>query len=113
MHEIRIANDLSGIVLETASREKLSRVTRINISFGQMIQIVPDVFDFAFKEIVRETIAADATIEIEILPVIMKCRACKNEFPINENNFYCSACGSSELDIIQGKELFVKSIEGE
>ena len=45
MHEIRIAEDLSAIVLETARKENLSKVTKVNISFGQMIQIVPDIFN--------------------------------------------------------------------
>ena len=72
MHEIRIANDLSEIVLEVAGREKLLKVTKIYISFGQMIQIVPDIFNFAFRETVRDTIAMDAVVNIEILPVKMR-----------------------------------------
>ena len=34
MHEIRIAEDLSAIVLDAAVTEQLSKVTKINISFG-------------------------------------------------------------------------------
>ena len=113
MHEIRIAKDLSVIVLEVAAREKLSKVTKVNISFGQMIQIVPDIFDFAFRESVRDTIAMDAEVDIEILPVKMICKSCKEAFNINDNTFLCSICGSADLDIMQGKELFIKSIEGE
>jgi hydrogenase nickel incorporation protein HypA/HybF len=113
MHEIGIANDLSEIVLEIAAREKLLKVTKVYISFGKMIQIVPDIFNFAFRETVRDTIAKDATVDIEILPVKMKCRICKDEFILDDDIFLCGRCGSSELDIIQGKELFLKSIEGE
>jgi hydrogenase nickel incorporation protein HypA/HybF len=113
MHEIRIAEELTGIVLEVACREKLSKVTKVNISFGQLIQIVPDIFNFAFREGVRDTIATDAVVDIEILPVKIRCRICNNEIIIKDNSFRCNKCGSSQLDIIQGKELFVKSIEGE
>jgi hydrogenase nickel incorporation protein HypA/HybF len=113
MHEIRIAKDLSAIVLEVAGREKLSKVTKVNISFGQLIQIVPDVFDFAFRETVRDTIAMDSVVDIEILPVKMRCKSCKEEFDVKENAFSCTGCGSADLDIVQGKELFIKSIEGE
>lgn len=113
MHEIRIAKDLSDIVLEVAAREKLVKVTKINLIFGQLIQIVPEIFDFAFMETVKGTVARDAEVNIEILPVKMKCRICKNEILINENSYSCSNCGSFETDIIQGKELFIKSIEGE
>jgi Zn finger protein HypA/HybF involved in hydrogenase expression len=28
-------------------------------------------------------------------------------------DFRCADCGSEELEIIQGKEMFVKSIEGD
>jgi hydrogenase nickel incorporation protein HypA/HybF len=113
MHEIRIAEDLSVIVLEVAGREKLSVVTKINISFGEMIQIVPDIFDFAFREAVRDTIASGAEVDIEIIPVRLKCKDCNNEFNLNNSFFSCDSCNSSDLDIITGKEMFVKSIEGE
>jgi hydrogenase nickel incorporation protein HypA/HybF len=113
MHEIRIAKDLSEIVLDVAGREKLLKVTKVNISFGQMIQVVPEIFDFAFRETVRGTIATDAEVNIEILPVKMKCRICSSEIFLESSSFSCSRCGSAETDIVQGKELFIKSIEGE
>lgn len=112
MHEIRIAEDLSAIVLEAAKTENLSKVTRVNISFGQMVQIVPDIFEFAFREIVRDTIAHDADIDIEIIPVKMRCKNCGCDFNVKENRFSCIICNSSDLEIVNGKELFIKSIEG-
>ena len=113
MHELRIAEDLGAIVLETAGREKLSKVTRVNISFGQMIQIVPDIFEFAFREIVRNSVAEMAELDIEIIPVKMKCLNCGSDFQVKDNLFACNICSSTDLGIIQGKELFIKSIEGE
>jgi len=32
---------------------------------------------------------------------------------VKENRFACNICSSTDLGIIQGKELFIKSIEGE
>jgi hydrogenase nickel incorporation protein HypA/HybF len=113
MHEIKIAEDLTRIVLKAANKEKLSKVTMVNIAFGQLIQIVPEIFEFAFRETVRDTIARDARVNIELVPVIMRCRDCSCEFQVKDNFFGCSECGSKELDILNGKELFIKSIEGE
>jgi len=113
MHEIRIAEDLSVIVLDAARKENLSKVTKVNISFGQMVQIVPDIFEFAFRETVRNSIAQDAETDIEIIPVKMKCKNCGSDFQVKENLFACNECNSTDLEIIQGKELFIKSIEGE
>ena len=113
MHEISIADSLSVIVLEAANREKLSRVTRINICFGQLVQVVPAIFEFAFRETVRGSVAQDAELSLEILPVRLKCKVCCSDFDIKENLFVCNNCGSADLSIIQGKELYVTSIEGE
>lgn len=113
MHELRIAEDLLAIVLEAAGNAKLKKVSKVNIIFGQMIQIVPDIFEFAFRECVRETIAESAEISVEIKTVKMKCRGCGNDFSVKENRFVCDNCGSADLEIINGKELFIKSIEGE
>ena len=113
MHEIGIAEDLSLIILDAARKEKLKKVTKVNISFGELIQIVPDIFEFAFREAVRDSVAQDAGIDIEIVPVKMKCKNCGSDFNIKKDFFICRNCNSSDLEIIQGKELFVKSIEGE
>jgi hydrogenase nickel incorporation protein HypA/HybF len=113
MHEIRIAEDLSAIMLEAAKQENLSKVTRVNISFGQLVQIVPAIFEFAFRESVRESIAQNAELSLEIVPVKMKCNVCGTDFNVKGNLFACGNCGSTDLEIIHGKELFVTSIEGE
>ena len=113
MHEISIAEDLSAIVLDAASDANLSSVTRVNVSFGQMIQVVPESFEFAFREAVRDTIAENCELDIEIIGIKLKCADCGNEFNIDSGIFTCASCGSGNLEIINGKELFVKSIEGE
>jgi hydrogenase nickel incorporation protein HypA/HybF len=113
MHELRIAEDLSAIVIQAAQNEKLLNVTRVNISFGQLVQIVPDIFEFAFRESVRDTLAANAEISIEIVPVKLRCNGCGSDFQLAENNFTCGVCGSTDLNMLNGKELFIKSIEGE
>jgi Zn finger protein HypA/HybF involved in hydrogenase expression len=43
----------------------------------------------------------------------MKCTVCGTDFQVKEYHFACADCGSTDLEIIHGKELFVKSIEGE
>jgi hydrogenase nickel incorporation protein HypA/HybF len=78
-----------------------------------MVQIVPDIFRSAFAGAVRGTIAESAEVEIEIVPIKMKCMDCGCIFEVKNNFFLCGVCKSSDLDIVEGKEMFVKSIEGE
>lgn len=113
MHELAIAQELTSIVLKTAGKEKLSVVSRVDVIFGKMIQVVPEIFEFAFRESVRGSIAGEAVLSVELLPVRIRCRECGEETEAGDMIFSCSKCRSGNVVIIQGKEIFIKSIEGE
>jgi len=113
MHELGVAENLASIVLEVAGNEKLTKVTKVNVSIGEMSQIVPDLLETAFQVTVAGTIAENAILEMEIIPVKLKCMDCNKEFELHENNFICESCGSQMVEIISGTEMFLKSIEGE
>jgi hydrogenase nickel incorporation protein HypA/HybF len=113
MHELKIAEELIGIVLEVAESENLKKVTKVNIQFGKIIMIVPDVFRFVFESGVKGTIAKNAKLHLEILPVKFACKKCKEETEIDDLIFVCPRCGSNDLELIQGRETIVESIEGE
>ncbi|MRR21291.1 hydrogenase maturation nickel metallochaperone HypA [bacterium] len=113
MHELRIATDLVDMVEGYAAEAGLKSVSRVNVSFGQFIQIVPDLFNAAFREATADTVAAGAEITIEIIASEMRCLGCGSVYIPSEDLGGCSVCGSSEIDIVHGKELIIKSIEGE
>jgi hydrogenase nickel incorporation protein HypA/HybF len=113
MHEVAIVEDMFRIILEVAEKEKLSRIDRVHFRIGKMMQVVPDLFRFAFDSAKEDTIARDAELEIEYVPVKMQCRRCGHEFLVENQSFYCPECESSDLDLIQGRELLIQSIEGE
>jgi hydrogenase nickel incorporation protein HypA/HybF len=114
MHELSIAQELADIVSEVARREKLSKIVKVNICFGELIHIVPDIFKTAFFAITNETIMKDAEVDIEILSARLKCRNCGNEFQSEDKYlFICNNCNSNDIVINQGNEMYIKSIEGE
>ncbi len=112
MHELRIAEDLAVMVAGYAAEAGLTKVDRINVSFGQFIQIVPDLFVAAFGEAARDTVASGADLDIEIIPAELRCLGCGSEYKPAGDLCACSICGSEEIALQHGKELFVKSIEG-
>ena len=113
MHELAIVSDMFRIIHEGSEEQKLKRIDKVYFAIGKMMQVVPDLFRFAFDSAKEDTIAANAELEIEFLPVKMQCEDCKNEFTVEHNIFKCPECQSVNLDLIQGKELYIKSIEGE
>ena len=113
MHEIKIASEMADIIKNVAEKEHLKSVTVVNIKFGQMIQIVPDIFQFAFEEATRNTIADGARLNLEILPVQFVCKKCNSTTGVKRMEFICPQCGSKEVVLIQGRETIIESIEGE
>ena len=113
MHELRIAEDLLAIVREVAAEKGLKKVTKVNVSLGKLVQIVPGLLETAFKEAASGSVAEGASINIETVPVRLECRICGTEFMPDGNSFECPECRLSDIDIKNGNELFINSIEGE
>lgn len=113
MHELKIAEELSAIVSRYAEEGGLRVVERVNVTFGQFVQVVPDLLEAAFRIAAMDTVAAEARLEIEIIAAEMRCLRCGAEYRPDDDLHACMACGSAEIDVIHGKELFIKSIEGE
>lgn len=113
MHEVAIVEDMFRIIYDIAEKEKLSRIDKVYFSVGKMMQIVPDLFRFAFDSAKEDTIADKAELELEFMEVKMHCTDCNHEFEVENNIFKCPVCGNSNLDLIQGREMYIKSIEGE
>ena len=55
-----------------------------------MVQIVPDIFEFAFRETVRDSVAMDAELDIELAEIKLKCRNCGHDFQPEDNLFSCN-----------------------
>ncbi len=114
MHEIRIAEDLKKIILDVSSQNNLKKVNCVNVQFGELVHIVPEIFRIAFEESSKSSVFGGALLDIEILPVKLKCEVCQHEFFIKKSGVYaCSNCNSNNIEITQGKEILIKSIEGE
>ncbi|HKK58798.1 MAG TPA: hydrogenase maturation nickel metallochaperone HypA [Salinivirga sp.] len=113
MHEIAIVENTFKIILEVARREKLSKIRRVNFLIGEMHAIVPGIFHHAFESAALNTIAENAELNLEIEPIKMRCRQCGHEFIIKDSEYKCNECKSYDLDLQSGKELTIKSIEGE
>jgi hydrogenase nickel incorporation protein HypA/HybF len=113
MHEVAIVQDMFRIIGDISKEQQLKRIDKVNFIIGKMMQVVPDLFRFAFDAAKEGTIAANAELEIEFWPVKMECSQCHAVFQMDDHIFRCPQCQSVDLDVIQGRELFIKSIEGE
>ncbi len=108
MHELAIADS----VVQIASRHADGRqVTKVCLKVGHLRQVVPSALAFSFELVAQGTPVEGAELEMEEVPVTGKCSGCGAESQLTEFPLQCAACGSFDLEVLQGEELYVESLE--
>jgi len=113
MHELTVVSNIFKIVLETAEKNNLIKISTISLKVGRQRHLAPDLMKFAFDSISKNTIAEQAVLNIDRVDIKMRCRSCNAEFIVKDNTYLCISCGSPGLETISGKDLLIESIEGE
>lgn len=108
MHELSITESLVSAVLEQVDGE----VRAVTVVIGRLSGVVPDSLRFCFDVCTRGTRLEGAVLEI-IEPIGRACcRTCRLVAEVSDGIPLC-ACGSADLDILEGRELSVKHVEVE
>jgi len=109
-----IAQSVLDIVLEECERHNMESVERIRIQVGALAAVVPEALTFCFQVVAQGTPAEQAVLDIETVPVVMRCPLCEEIFEMEDRLDLCPRCGPvvSGLSLISGREMTVMSIEG-
>jgi len=111
MHEISIAQDIIEIAEAKAREENSPCIQVIKIRLGEFTTIVREALEFAFEIARRETLAENARLEIESVPMVVRCVSCGPVTdPVREVCLLCPQCGLP-LEVVTGEELQVEYIE--
>ena len=111
MHEFSLAIDLVEQLTEVMIRENATKVVEISVVMGAMSGVERVPFEFAFPEAARDTPLEGAVLHIEEVPLILRCSDCNRETETDELIMVCPLCNSVSVEIIQGKEFLIKSME--
>lgn len=115
MHEHAIARDLWKAVLAEAEKNNICKITKLTVVLGEASGIERDFLNHSFVDhIFKESkIASGAVVEYEISPLSAVCAECRKEIkPSDMENILCPHCGSNNIDIVSGREVYIKNIEG-
>ncbi len=113
MHELGITENILSIVLSHAKEEGANRISKVTLKFGEMTQIVDESIRFHFDILSKDTIAEEAELVIERIPIRVRCSKCGETKEASDYNFICPSCGNICVEFVSGKEMFVDAIETE
>ncbi|MBI4726090.1 hydrogenase maturation nickel metallochaperone HypA [candidate division TA06 bacterium] len=111
MHELAITQSLFKIVLEQAQKAGATKVTRINLKIGRLTGYVPEAVEMNFNLLASGTMAEGAGLKIEWAPVKVHCRDCQKESERQDLGLGCAHCGSLNVRIAGGREMYIESME--
>jgi len=113
MHELSIVASLFEILEEKAKEKKAKKILSVKLKVGALSGVVPEFLETAFNIYKEDTIAAKSKLEIEEVPLKIRCQQCGTEMVKDDFVFICEKCDSRELKTLSGTELLLEKIEVE
>ena len=113
MHELSIVANLFEVLEEKAKENKAIKILSINLKVGALSGVVPEFLETAFNIYKKDTIAGEAKLKIEEVPLKVQCQKCGAEIVKNDFIFICEKCDSRELKTLSGTELLLEKVEME
>ncbi len=109
MHELSLCRRIFAI----ADRARGGRtVETVHVQIGQLRQVVPTTLAHCWRLLTVETVLDGAGLEIEHVPVELRCKACGALSTDSDLlALACGNCGSRQVAIERGEELNVTAIE--
>jgi hydrogenase nickel incorporation protein HypA/HybF len=112
MHELSIACDLVEIAEAAARSANAERVAVVYLKLGVFAGVVREALLFGYDTAAKGTLLEGSRLEIEDVPLVVYCSTCKQESQLpSVQCFQCPVCGKPVVDIRQGKELELTSME--
>jgi len=112
VHELSIALSLLDEIANVALREKATRVSRVRLRVGRMSGVARDALLFAWELARSDTVAAQAELLIEDVPLSVFCSRCQCErVTLEGGGLVCGICGAPSPTVVAGRELKLVSVE--
>ena len=112
MHEASIALSILDIITGKCESEGYRGVESVRLKIGRAAGILPDALFFAFDAAKIDTVAQDAELIIESVPLGGVCTACESDFDVEDTYVLnCPRCGSTTFTIRRGYEMEIVEME--
>jgi hydrogenase nickel incorporation protein HypA/HybF len=128
MHELALAEAVVAAANETARKNGLAKITRIEVRVGELQQIDPEAFRFAIEEMI------EAIIDVQADPARFTCRTCGRDYGLADTKgpggdaaseaihfipelahafLRCPSCESPDFTVQGGRGVTLGAIEGD
>jgi len=111
MHELAICQSLIEQVEVIAQEHKAQSVSSIVIGMGPLSGVEVQLLTSAYPIASAGTVAEDAELVVEHLPIKVKCTQCGSESDALPNKLICKQCGDWRTTLLSGDEMMLLKVE--
>ena len=111
MHEFAVCQDMLQQIETIAADEQATAVEAITERIGPLSGIEAHLLSQAFPLAAAGTVAENAELIIEALPIKVKCQLCGAETEAKANRLICGKCGDYHTQLLSGDEMLLASLE--
>jgi len=111
MHELSVCQSLISQIETIALEKQAETVISITLGIGALSGVEAQLLRHAYPVASAGTIAEQAELIIEPLPIRVKCNQCGSESDALPNKLICKACGNWRTTLISGDEMLLMSVE--
>lgn len=110
MHELSIAMSMIEQIEREAAKHK-GRVLSAQVKIGVLSGVDAEALRFAWEIARAGTDLAETQLEIENVPLLVRCPACGNTYTPDIQSLFCPNCITPPQDILAGRELELATLE--
>ena len=111
MHELSVCQALIDRVTSVANEQNARQVFSVRVAIGPLSGVEPQLLEQAYPLAAAGSIAEDAELELETLPVRVLCSSCNEETDALPNRLVCAKCGDWKTTLVSGDELMLMGVE--
>jgi hydrogenase nickel incorporation protein HypA/HybF len=111
VHEYSIVQSLIDLIEENAKNNDAKKVTKVEVKVGVLSGVEIELLETAFNTFKEGTICEDSEFIVYKQEVVVKCKECGEESSLQNEEYSCPHCGSQHLEVLDGEEMYLMSLE--
>ena len=108
MHEFSLAQALLDQVNDLRRLHGAAHVVALRVEIGEFSGVEPVCLQSAFEVLTDGTGVPE--LELHIVPLVVRCKACSAETTVRQNRFCCEACDGTQLTALRGEGLVLRDV---
>lgn len=111
MHEYSIVQSLIESCEEYVKQNDASKVTKVVVKIGVLSGVEPELLDTAFNTFKEKTVCDGCEFIMNIQQIQIHCKNCDTKSTLDKHEFLCPACKSTHINVEDGEDMILMSLE--